>query len=114
MAALEQARKQSTTGYLILPDPICTGSYGKNKASENIDIATPIFKPTGPGGSQVNSARDPAGCKITVPRDQTKVELSRFKARERRLKRPRRSSWGRSEREPRVVIAVENVVLGQK
>ncbi|KAI9818884.1 MAG: hypothetical protein M1827_007705 [Pycnora praestabilis] len=54
--ALEQAQQQTSTGYLILPDPR-TYRYV-----------------IGPGGSQVNSIRKQTGCKITVPRDQAKGE----------------------------------------
>lgn len=55
-AALEQAKKQDATGYLILPDP-----------------RTYRFV-IGQGGSKVNSIRKQSGCKITVPRDQAKGE----------------------------------------
>lgn len=54
--ALEQAQQQSSTGYLILPDP-----------------RTYRFV-VGPGGSQINSLRKQTGCKINVPRDQAKGE----------------------------------------
>ncbi|KAF2837623.1 hypothetical protein M501DRAFT_184129 [Patellaria atrata CBS 101060] len=54
--ALENAKKPSSTGYLILPDP---------KTYRLV---------VGPGGSQVNSIRKKTGCKITVPRDQAKGE----------------------------------------
>ncbi|KAK4201078.1 hypothetical protein QBC40DRAFT_278797 [Triangularia verruculosa] len=54
--ALEQAKKQDATGYLILPDP-----------------RTYRFV-IGQGGSKVNSIRKQSGCKITVPRDQAKGE----------------------------------------
>ncbi|KAI9781737.1 MAG: hypothetical protein M1839_005730 [Geoglossum umbratile] len=55
-AALQQAQKQTATGYLILPDP------------------SKYRYVVGPGGSQVNSIRKQTGCKITVPRDQAKGE----------------------------------------
>lgn len=55
-AALEQAQKDSTTGYLILPDP-----------------STYRFV-VGQGGAQVNSIRNKTGCRITVPRDRAKGE----------------------------------------
>lgn len=55
-AALEQARKQTAIGYLILPDP---------KTYRYV---------IGQGGSKVNSIRKQSGCKITVPRDQAKAE----------------------------------------
>lgn len=55
-AALEQAKKQTATGYLILPDPR-THRYV-----------------IGQGGSKVNSIRKQSGCKITVPRDSGKGE----------------------------------------
>ncbi|KAK4219953.1 hypothetical protein QBC37DRAFT_302829 [Rhypophila decipiens] len=55
-AALEQAKKQTATGYLILPDPR-THRYV-----------------IGQGGSKVNSIRKQSGCKITVPRDSDKGE----------------------------------------
>jgi len=54
--ALEQAQQQSSTGYLILPDP-----------------RTYRFV-VGPGGSQISSLRKQTGCKINVPRDQAKGE----------------------------------------
>ena len=54
--ALQQAQKQGSTGYLILPDP---------KTYRFI---------IGQGGSQINSIRKQTGCKITVPRDQAKGE----------------------------------------
>lgn len=55
-AAIEQAKKQNATGYLILPDP---------KTYRYV---------IGQGGSKVNSIRKQSGCKITVPRDQAKGE----------------------------------------
>ena len=55
-AAIEQAKKQTATGYLILPDP---------KTHRYV---------IGQGGSKVNSIRKQSGCKITVPRDQTQGE----------------------------------------
>ncbi|KAK0641207.1 hypothetical protein B0T16DRAFT_211120 [Cercophora newfieldiana] len=55
-AALEQAKKQNATGYLILPDP---------KTYRYV---------IGQGGSKVNSIRKQSGCKITVPRDQAQGE----------------------------------------
>ena len=54
--ALDQAQQQSSTGYLILPDP-----------------RTYRFV-VGQGGSQINAIRKQTGCKITVPRDQAKGE----------------------------------------
>ena len=54
--AIEQAQKQVSTGYLILPDP----------RTYRLVI--------GAGGSQINSIRKQTGCKITVPRDQAKGE----------------------------------------
>jgi rRNA processing protein Krr1/Pno1 len=54
--AIEQALKNTTTGYLVLPDPQ-TYRYV-----------------IGQGGKQVNSIRNATGCKITVPRDQAKDE----------------------------------------
>ncbi|MCJ1403798.1 hypothetical protein MMC11_007021 [Xylographa trunciseda] len=54
--ALEQAQRQGSTGYLILPDP----------RTYRLVI--------GPGGSQINSIRKQTGCKISVPRDQAKGE----------------------------------------
>ncbi|KAI1132809.1 putative RNA binding effector protein Scp160 [Nemania abortiva] len=54
--ALEQAQKNSSTGYLILPDP----------STYRLVIGT--------GGSKVNSIRKQSGCKINVPRDQAKDE----------------------------------------
>jgi rRNA processing protein Krr1/Pno1 len=55
-AALEEAKKQNATGYLILPDP---------KTYRYV---------IGQGGSKVNSIRKQSGCKITVPRDQAQGE----------------------------------------
>jgi polyribonucleotide nucleotidyltransferase len=55
-AAIEQALKNDTTGYLVLPDPR-TYRYV-----------------IGQGGGKVNSIRKATGCKITVPRDQAKDE----------------------------------------
>src|SRR5438045_2977751 len=55
-AALEQAHKNATIGYLILPDP-----------------RTYRFV-IGQGGSKVNSIREQTGCKITVPKDHAKDE----------------------------------------
>lgn len=56
--AIEQAQsqQQSSTGYLVLPDP---------RTYRYI---------VGQGGSQINSIRKQTGCKITVPRDQAKGE----------------------------------------
>jgi rRNA processing protein Krr1/Pno1 len=55
-AAIEQALKNTTTGYLVLPDPR-TYRYV-----------------IGQGGSKVNSIRKATGCRVTVPRDQAKDE----------------------------------------
>ncbi|KAI0408400.1 putative RNA binding effector protein Scp160 [Xylaria palmicola] len=55
-AALEQAQKNNSTGYLVLPDP----------STYRLVIGT--------GGSKVNSIRKQSGCKINVPRDQAKDE----------------------------------------
>jgi len=55
-AAIEQALTNTTTGYLVLPDPR-TYRYV-----------------IGQGGSKVNSIRKATGCKITVPRDQAAGE----------------------------------------
>lgn len=55
-AAIEQALKNTTTGYLVLPDP-----------------RTYRFV-IGQSGSKVNSIRKATGCKITVPRDQAAGE----------------------------------------
>ncbi|KAK5987873.1 Vigilin 1-like protein [Cladobotryum mycophilum] len=54
--ALEQAGKNSATGYLILPDP----------KTYRLVI--------GPNGTKVNSIRNQSNCKIQVPRDQAKDE----------------------------------------
>ena len=54
--AIEQARKNDTTGYLILPDP------------------STYRHVIGQGGSKVNAIRKQSGCKIQVPRDQAKDE----------------------------------------
>ncbi|KAI9796434.1 MAG: hypothetical protein M1835_004099 [Candelina submexicana] len=59
--AIEQAQQQSSTGFLILPDP---------RAYRHV---------IGPGGSQVNSIRKRTGCKITVPRDQARGEAIEIK-----------------------------------
>ncbi|KAK8046612.1 hypothetical protein PG996_014676 [Apiospora saccharicola] len=55
-SALEQAQKNTATGYLVLPDP-STYRYV-----------------IGQGGSKVNAIRKQSGCKITVPRDQARDE----------------------------------------
>ncbi|KAI1388026.1 putative RNA binding effector protein Scp160 [Hypoxylon trugodes] len=55
-AALEQAQKNNTTGYLVLPDP------------------STYRHVIGQGGSKVNSIRKQSGCKINVPRDQARDE----------------------------------------
>ncbi|KAL1857008.1 hypothetical protein VTK73DRAFT_8150 [Phialemonium thermophilum] len=55
-AAVEQAKKQTATGYLILPDP---------RTYRHV---------IGQGGSKVNSIRKQTGCKITVPRNQAQDE----------------------------------------
>ncbi|GAP86810.1 putative RNA binding effector protein Scp160 [Rosellinia necatrix] len=54
--ALEQAQKNSSTGFLILPDP----------STYRLVIGT--------GGSKVNAIRKQSGCKINVPRDQARDE----------------------------------------
>ena len=55
-AAIEQALKSTSTGYLVLPDP------------------TTYRYVIGPGGSKVNSIRETTGCKITVPHNKAKDE----------------------------------------
>jgi rRNA processing protein Krr1/Pno1 len=50
------AHEETSTGYLVLPDP----------RSYRFII--------GQGGSQINSIRNQTGCRITVPRDQAKGE----------------------------------------
>lgn len=54
--ALEEASKQDTMGFLILPDP---------RAYRHV---------IGPGGSEINRIRKQSGTKIQVPRDQSKGE----------------------------------------
>ena len=54
--ALEEAGKQDTMGFLILPDP---------RAYKHV---------IGPGGSEINRIRKSTGTKIQVPRDQSKGE----------------------------------------
>lgn len=54
--ALEEAAKQDTTGFLILPDP---------RAYRHV---------IGPGGSEINRIRKKTGTKIQVPRDQNQGE----------------------------------------
>lgn len=54
--ALEEAGKQDTTGFLILPDP---------RAYRHV---------IGPGGSEIKRIREQTGTKIQVPRDQSKGE----------------------------------------
>ncbi|KAI0912029.1 putative RNA binding effector protein Scp160 [Ustulina deusta] len=54
--ALEQARNNNSTGYLVLPDP----------STYRLVIGT--------GGSKVNAIRKQSGCKINVPRDQARDE----------------------------------------
>ncbi|KAG9242797.1 RNA binding effector protein [Calycina marina] len=61
LAAIDQASKNTATGFLVLPDP----------SSYRFVI--------GQGGSKVNSIRKATGCKITVPRDQNNdggIEIS--------------------------------------
>jgi len=55
-AAIEQAQKNTSTGYLILPDP---------RTYRHV---------IGQGGSKVNSIRRASGCKITVPKNQAENE----------------------------------------
>ncbi|KAI0201545.1 putative RNA binding effector protein Scp160 [Astrocystis sublimbata] len=55
-SALEQAQKNNSTGYLVLPDP----------STYRLVIGT--------GGSKVNAIRKQSGCKINVPRDQARDE----------------------------------------
>jgi rRNA processing protein Krr1/Pno1 len=55
-AALKDALKPSSTGYLILPDP----------SKYRFVI--------GPGGKTITSIREQTGCTITVPRDQAQGE----------------------------------------
>ncbi|KAI1649057.1 uncharacterized protein F4817DRAFT_52317 [Daldinia loculata] len=55
-AALEQAQKNNTIGFLVLPDP------------------STYRHVIGQGGSKVNSIRKQSGCKINVPRDQARDE----------------------------------------
>ncbi|KAM0348938.1 hypothetical protein ACHAPU_003872 [Fusarium lateritium] len=54
--ALEQAKKNDATGYLVLPDP---------RTYRHV---------IGPNGSKVNAIRKESNCKIQVPRDQAKDE----------------------------------------
>lgn len=54
--ALDQAQKNDSTGFLVLPDP---------KTYRHV---------IGPNGSKVNSIRQQSGCRIQVPRDQAKDE----------------------------------------
>lgn len=54
--ALEEASKQDTAGFLILPDP---------RAYRHV---------IGPGGSEINRIRKKTGTKIQVPRDQNQGE----------------------------------------
>ncbi|RCI10112.1 hypothetical protein L249_8459 [Ophiocordyceps polyrhachis-furcata BCC 54312] len=54
--ALEQARKNDWTGYLVLPDP---------KTYRHV---------IGPSGSKVSAIRQQSGCRIQVPWDQAKDE----------------------------------------
>lgn len=54
--ALEQAKDNDATGYLVLPDP---------RTYRHV---------IGPNGSKVNYIRQQSGCKIQVPRDQAKDE----------------------------------------
>lgn len=55
-AALQEASKQDSAGYLILPDP----------SAYRLVI--------GPGGSEINRIRQQTGTKITVPRSQNQGE----------------------------------------
>ncbi|KAL6404812.1 hypothetical protein AUP68_11643 [Ilyonectria robusta] len=54
--ALDQAKKNDATGYLVLPDP---------RTYRHV---------IGPNGSKVNQIRKQSNCKIQVPRDQAKDE----------------------------------------
>lgn len=54
--ALDQAKKNDATGYLVLPDP------------------STYRHVIGPSGSKVNAIRKQSNCKIQVPRDQAKDE----------------------------------------
>ncbi|KAI7249770.1 hypothetical protein KC335_g17530, partial [Hortaea werneckii] len=54
--ALEEATKQDTVGFLILPDP---------RAYRHV---------VGPSGSTINGIRKETGTKIQVPRDQSRGE----------------------------------------
>lgn len=59
--AINTASQQSSTGYLILPDP---------KTYRYV---------VGPGGSQISTIRKKTGCRINVPKDQAKGEAIEIK-----------------------------------
>lgn len=59
--AIASASQPAATGYLILPDP-----------------KTYRFV-VGPGGSQINNIRKRTGCRINVPKDQSKTEAIEVK-----------------------------------
>ena len=78
--AMTTASQQSSTGYLILPDP-----------------KTYRFV-VGPGGSQVSAIRKKTGCRINVPKDQAKGEAIEIKG----------SKEGLEEAKDLILEAVQN------
>ncbi|KGO42983.1 K Homology domain, type 1 [Penicillium expansum] len=82
--ALASATQQSTTGYLILPDP-----------------KTYRFV-VGQGGSQINAIRKKTGCRINVPKDQARGEAIEIRG----------SSSGLEEAKEMILEAVQNGLHG--
>ncbi|KAJ5411286.1 uncharacterized protein N7487_005645 [Penicillium crustosum] len=82
--ALASATQQSTTGYLILPDP-----------------KTYRFV-VGQGGSQINAIRKKTGCRINVPKDQARGEAIQIRG----------SASGLEEAKEMILEAVQNGLHG--
>ncbi|EKV06299.1 RNA binding effector protein, putative [Penicillium digitatum PHI26] len=82
--ALASATQQSTTGYLILPDP-----------------KTYRFV-VGQGGSQINAIRKKTGCRINVPKDQARGEAIQIRG----------SLSGLEEAKEMILEAVQNGLHG--
>ncbi|KAJ5943476.1 hypothetical protein N7516_003644 [Penicillium verrucosum] len=82
--ALASATQQSTTGYLILPDP-----------------KTYRFV-VGQGGSQINAIRKKTGCRINVPKDKARGEAIEIRG----------STSGLEEAKEMILEAVENGLHG--
>ena len=78
--AIETANQQSSTGYLVLPDP---------KTYRYV---------VGPGGSRISAIRKKTGCRIDVPKDQAKGEAIEIKG----------SKEGLEEAKELILEAVQN------